>query len=88
MSFDNPLNFPTIDSLLMAVLNVVIVVSIPIVVFFLIFSGFLYVTARGNAEKIKQASRALTYGIIGGVIIVGSVAILAIVENLVNEFGA
>lgn len=85
-SFNNPITFTDIQDLLAAVLNVAIVISIPIVVFFLIYSGFLYVTARGNAEQVQQAGRSLLYGIIGGVIIVGSVAILAIMENLVSNF--
>jgi formate-dependent nitrite reductase membrane component NrfD len=82
----NPVTFPTITELLAAILNVVIIISTPIVVMFIIYSGFLYVTARGNAEQIKQASQALLYGIIGGVIILGSVAITAIVKNLAEQF--
>ena len=85
-SLNNPIAFTTIQDLLIALLNVVIVISIPIVVFFIIFAGFLYVTARGNPEQIRKAARALTYGIIGGVIIVGSVAILAIISDVVNQF--
>lgn len=72
--------------MLMAILNVMIVITIPIVIFFLIYAGFSYVVARGNPEKIQVATRSLTYGIIGGVIILGSVAILKIVENLVKAF--
>lgn len=82
----NPITFSTIPDLLMAVLNVMIVVSIPIVVLFLIYAGFLYVTARGDEQKIKDASSALTYGVIGGVVIIGSVAILQIIKNVVAGF--
>lgn len=85
-SLDNPLLFPNISDLLFAVLNVMIVIATPIVVFFLIYAGFLYVTARGRAEQIKQASRALTYGIIGGVVIIGSVAIAQIIKSVVGAF--
>jgi len=69
-----------------AILNMVIVISIPIVVLFIIYAGFLYVTAQGNPEKLQVANRSLMYGVIGGVIIIGSVAILQIVENTVNAF--
>lgn len=86
MDFTNPLSFPSITDLLVAILNVAIIIALPIVVLFLIYAGFLYVTARGNAEKIQEASRALTYGIIGGIIIIGSVAITAIVKGTVTAF--
>lgn len=85
-SFINPLSFGTIQELLTAILNIMIIVSTPIVVIFIIYSGFLYVTARGDVEQVKQAARSLTYGIIGGVIIVGAVAIVRIVDNLANSF--
>jgi uncharacterized membrane protein YobD (UPF0266 family) len=83
---ENPLAFPSITELMQAILNMVIVISIPIVVLFIIYAGFLYVTAQGNPEKLQVANRSLMYGVIGGVIIIGSVAILQIVENTVNAF--
>lgn len=86
MDFTNPITFPSISGLLIAVLNVAIVIAVPIVVMFVIYAGFLYVTARGNPAKIQEAARALTYSIIGGVIIIGAVAITAIVEGTVNSF--
>ena len=82
----NPLAFPDITSLLQAILNMVIVISIPIVILFIIYAGFSYVTAQGNPEKLQVANRSLIYGVIGGVIIIGSVAILQIVQNTVNAF--
>ena len=85
-NLDNPLTFPSITSLLVAILNALIVISIPIIVMFIIYAGFMYVTAQGNPEKLQVASKALMYSIIGGVVIVSSVAILAIIRSVVGEF--
>ncbi|MEZ4195294.1 MAG: hypothetical protein R3B53_02780 [Candidatus Paceibacterota bacterium] len=82
----NPLKIDSIEGLLEAILAIVMVLAVPIIVFFIIYSGFLYVTARGNAEQVKQATTALTYAVIGGVIILGAVAIATIVKNLVTNF--
>jgi hypothetical protein len=84
----NPLAFDSIEDFIVAILNVVIVLMTPIVVIFIIFAGFKYVTARGNSEKIGQATQSLTYAIIGGVLIIGAVAIAQIIKNLVTAFGA
>lgn len=86
VSLNNPLRVNSIDELLVAILNILIVIAIPIIVFFIIYAGFLYVTARGNAQQVQQATRALTYAIIGGVLILGAVAIAEIVRNLVSSF--
>lgn len=78
----------SIEGLLLAVLNIFIVIAIPIIVLFIIYAGFLYVTARGNVQQTEQATRALTYAVIGAVIIIGAVAIAEILKNLVNSFTA
>jgi hypothetical protein len=80
------LPFETIEELVLAVLKILIVISVPIIVFFIIYAGFLYVTARGNAQQIEQATRAFTYAIIGAILIIGAVTIAEIVKNLVDEF--
>lgn len=84
----NPLKVTSIEELLVSILNILIVLAIPVIVFFIIYAGFLYVTARGNAQQIEQATRSLTYAIIGGVLIIGAVAIAEIVKNLVGSFKA
>lgn len=78
----------SIEGLLSAILSIFIVIATPIIVLYIIYAGFLYVTARGNAEQIKTATTALTYAIIGGVIIIGSVAISVIFKNIVDSFTA
>jgi Type IV secretion system pilin len=82
----NPLRVDSITDLLEALLSIVLVLATPVIIFFIIYAGFLYVTAQGNAEQVKQATRALTYAIIGGVIIIGAMAIATIVKNLVGAF--
>jgi hypothetical protein len=78
----------SIETLITAILGILIVIATPIVVICIIYAGFLYVTAQGNAEQIKQATRALTYAIIGGVLIIGAVAIAGIIEGVVTAFKA
>jgi hypothetical protein len=83
----NPLaGISSIPDLLAAVLNVIIIIAIPIIIFFLMLAGFKYVTARGNPSTISEASQALLYAIIGGVLILGATAIAQIIKNLVNAF--
>jgi len=76
----------TAEGLLSAILNIFIVIATPIIVLFIIYAGFLYVTARGNAEQVQQATRALTYAIIGAVLVLGSVALAQIIKRVVVSF--
>jgi Type IV secretion system pilin len=87
VTLENPLNnITSIEGLLVALLNIFIVLMIPVIVFFIILSGFKYVTAQGNSSKIEEATRSLTYAIVGGVLILGAVAIAEIIKNTVQAF--
>jgi len=82
----NPLKINSLEGLLIAILNIVMVLMIPVIVFFIIYAGFLYVTARGNVTQVQDATRALTYAIIGGVLVLASVGISVIIKSTVDEF--
>lgn len=76
----------SLEELLISLLNVLVIIATPIIVLFIIYAGFLYVTARGNVEQTQKATRTLTYAIIGGVLVLGAVAIAEIIANLVGDF--
>lgn len=79
-------NSQTIAGIITIVLDALIIIAIPIITLMIIYAGFLYVTARGNVEQTKRATTALTYAVIGGVLVVGAVAITGIIEQTVGEF--
>ncbi|MFA6254078.1 MAG: hypothetical protein WC640_02350 [Candidatus Paceibacterota bacterium] len=83
--FVNPLKADNITELLTAVLDVVVQVGLVIVVFFIIYAGFQFVTAQGNTEKIKDARKALVYTLIGSAIVIGSYAIASALKSTVNQ---
>jgi hypothetical protein len=76
----------SLRDVVLALLNAFIVIAIPIIVIAIIYAGFLYVTARGNTQQVQQATRALTYAIIGGILVIGAVAIAAVIGNVVGSF--
>lgn len=81
----NPIKYGTIPEVLAAILNVIIMVATPFVVLAVIWCGFLFVTARGNSDKISKAKDALFYTIIGGVIILGATVLSSILSSTVGQ---
>ena len=80
--FNYPIGDPTgigseggIEALIIRILEALIIIAIPIIVLMIIYGGFMYVTARGNADQIRKATAALTYAIIGGVMVIAATAI-------------
>lgn len=83
----NPLDgINSISDLVITILQIVITIAVPIIILFIVIAGFKYVTARGNAQQTQEANRALTYAIIGGILIIGAVALAEIIRNVVDAF--
>jgi len=82
----NPLTgIPTIQALVAKLLEIVVQIGVPIVIFFLVYVGFLFVTARGNPEKISIARNAFMWTVIGGVVLLGAQLLSSVVENTVRQ---
>lgn len=61
----------------------VIKIGIPIIALAIIYSGFLFVFARGNSEKLGKAKDALLYSLIGSALLLGSWAIAKLISATV-----
>ena len=86
VQLDNPLNNETLMGLLQDILDVIMIFAVPIIVFFIIYAGFLYVTARGNETQVSNATRALLYAVVGGVIILGAQVLLEVISGTIAAF--
>ena len=58
----NPLEANTFGELVKSLARAVTAIAIPIVVIFLIYSGFLFVSARGNEKQLETVDFAQTLG--------------------------
>ena len=57
-------------------------------VILIIYAGFLWMTAQGNDEKVKQAKKVLSGAVIGLVLIFASYAITGfVIDALTNSLG-
>lgn len=86
VSLQNPLKSNSLREFLQSILDAIMVFAVPIIVFFIIYAGFLYVMARGNETKVAQAHKALLYAIIGGLLILGANIILQVIGATVDAF--
>jgi fumarate reductase subunit D len=73
LTFDNPLtSIQTLPQFIDALLTIVIQIAIPVIVIFIIISGFMFVTAQGDTTKLQRARGAFVAVIIGAAIILGA----------------
>jgi hypothetical protein len=84
--FTNPLSgVNSITDLLTKFLDILVQVGLVVIVFFIIFAGFQYVTAKGDTSKITKAHEALIATLIGSAIVLGSYAIATALKNTVDQ---
>jgi len=84
-SISNPLKFSTIDQLITAIMGIVVQIMIPVITVMIIYTGFLFVTARGDVAKITTAKQTFLYVIIGAAIMLGAFVIKTAITGTVEE---
>lgn len=84
---DNPLGpkITDIPSFIQEVIVIVLTVGIPIIALAIIYTGFLFVEAQGNPEKLTKAKKALLYTLIGGALLLGAFVIANAIGKTVDE---
>jgi len=84
---ESPLNpaISTIPSFIAYALKVLVQVSLPIISLFIVYSGFLFVFARGNTEKLAKARTNFLYVIIGALLILGAWMIAVLLSGTVTQ---
>ncbi len=87
LSIPNPLKGSnTLYGFISDVINgVVIPIGGVLAVLYIIYSGFLMVTARGNEDQIKKGRDAFTHAAIGTAILLGAWVIATVIENTIKS---
>lgn len=79
-------NSTTITDLIINIIKILLFVSGGIAVLFVIYGGFLYLTAGGNEEQAEKGKTALVNAIIGIIIVILAYVIVNVVVNLVSGY--
>ncbi|OGI63923.1 hypothetical protein A2914_02285 [Candidatus Nomurabacteria bacterium RIFCSPLOWO2_01_FULL_41_21] len=81
----NPIKINSIVEFLKEILKAVIKIGIPLIVLAIIYSGFLFVTAMGNPEKLTKAKDALLWSLVGAAVLLGAWAIAELIVTTIPK---
>lgn len=81
----NPIRFNRLDELVRAVLDAIIQVAVPIAAVFLIYSGFLFVFARGDETKLKTAKSVFLWTIVGIAVLLGAELLSQVIKGTIDQ---
>ena len=65
--------------------DIVIPIAVPLLAIAIMYTGFLFVRARGNSTKLEEAKRALKWTLLGGAIILGAYVIATALQATISD---
>ncbi|MDP2650272.1 MAG: hypothetical protein Q8P16_01785 [bacterium] len=80
-TFDNPLDSPLVLKLLEGFVKSVIYVGTPALVVLMVWTGFLFASARANPQRLTHAKDMFVRVLIGAVLLLGLWTIATLVGN-------
>lgn len=85
IKIDNPLKFESVSDLIFGIVDAATLLGIYVAVFFIIYSGFLFVKARGNPGEIGKARDAFLWAVVGTAILLGARVITDVIEGTLEQ---
>jgi hypothetical protein len=89
--YENPIKYggiTTIPELLLALVDLVFLIGVPIIVICIIYAGFLFVSAGDNESQIAKAKMVFMWTVIGALVLLGAKAIAMAIQETVLSLGA
>jgi hypothetical protein len=73
-TLQNPLNpaFNSIPNFIAGALKVLVMVALPIISLYIVYSGYIYLAAQGNPGEISKAHKNFMYVLVGSLLILGA----------------
>ncbi len=83
----NPITDDNLTSFFLRIVNTVIQYGALLIVLFIVFAGFKFVTAQGNSEKLSEAKKMLTWIVVGAFVLLGVYVIRAAICGTIGQLG-
>ncbi len=84
---NNPLNsnFSSVPAFIAGALKALAMIALPVITLFLVISGFLFITAQGNQQKLETAKKNFAYVIIGALLILGAWILATLIAGTISQ---
>lgn len=85
----NPLKYTSLTDFLARLLDLIVQIGFPVIVLFIVFIGFKFITASasGKAEEIAKVRGLFFWAIIGSMVVLGGKALSLAIQATVNQLG-
>jgi Na+-driven multidrug efflux pump len=81
----NPIQTTDLSTFLAKLLDLVVMIVFPLIVLFIVYIGFLFVSSQGNPEKLKEAREYFFWALVGALIVLGAQALSLAIKATVDQ---
>lgn len=81
----NPICTQDLSQFFAKLLELVAFIAFPIVVLFMVYVGFLFVSSQGNPEKLKEAKNYFFWALVGALLVLGAEALSMAIKRTVDQ---
>ncbi len=78
-------DFGGISGLIAKILDILVLIGTPIAAIFIMYAGFMYVTAKGDATQVKNATEALKWAVVGTAVLIGASVISGLIAGTIGQ---
>jgi hypothetical protein len=81
----NPTTFDTIAAFIEGSLRALVSIALPVIAFFMVYAGFLFVKAGGSGDALTKAKKNFMWVVLGAALILGAWALATLIANTVSQ---
>ncbi len=81
----NPTVFDSVARFIEGSLRALVTIALPVIAFFMVYAGFLFVKARGSESAITKAKENFFWVVIGAALILGAWVLATLIANTVSS---
>lgn len=85
VAFTSPLKAPNLFCFLKDIVDVALTIGVIVAVIFIIYSGFLFVTAKGSVDRLRDARTAFFGAVIGTAVLMGVWLFALVIANTIDS---
>ncbi len=82
---ENPTKVNTLQDFIKEILTIVVKIGIPVATIFIIWSGFLFLTAQGDETQLKKAKTSFVWAVVGTAVLLGSWLLATAIKSTIDQ---
>lgn len=84
VGFPNPIGYGKIEDVIGAIIDFILIISVPLLSGAVIYGGLLMITSGGDPKKFENGYKTILYGIVGFVIVLLAKGVSMIIKDVLS----